>query len=360
MIQSFNGLRFLAALSVFLVHVPFTQSSGFITDNIFNNAGFAVTFFFLLSGFCMAQGYGKRFEVLNKENYKGFVKKRIYKLLPVYTFTTIWAFIFSVATHFDLKGIIHYILCLPIAFTFTCSITVVKPFVFHGGVTWFISCVVFSYLFTPFILHKVSSFTLQKLFLCALACYGAIAVIMLAASPLPEPYHMNILYFGFYCRFFYYLVGLFFGLIYTKYSTVLKQSRETSMVKNSLVELVAILIALVAFFSVSYAKLGYLNQWVNLYYIPALLFAILVFAKDKGIFSRLLSLPPLQYLGNTSMNIFMIHYVVIFFGGEMLLSSLVPQQPLLDIGLLLVVTLVICVVWDKLLGVTKRSNTKHE
>ena len=132
------------------------------------------------------------------------------------------------------------------------------------------------------------------------------------------------------------------------------------MVKNSLVELVAILIALVAFFSVSYAKLGYLNQWVNLYYIPALLFAILVFAKDKGIFSRLLSLPPLQYLGNTSMNIFMIHYVVIFFGGEMLLSSLVPQQPLLDIGLLLVVTLVICVVWDKLLGVTKRSNTKHE
>ncbi len=82
-IVSIDGLRALAALSVFLQHLVQQFSSGKFSSSL----GWAgVTMFFLLSGFCIHYSQVKLQNNLGQRNldYREFAKRRLLRLFPAY------------------------------------------------------------------------------------------------------------------------------------------------------------------------------------------------------------------------------------------------------------------------------------
>ena len=62
-IKSFQALRFLMISSIFLAHISFVMTNEKATSFFYhylNNGVFGVTFFFMLSGFCLNLGYHDR------------------------------------------------------------------------------------------------------------------------------------------------------------------------------------------------------------------------------------------------------------------------------------------------------------
>lgn len=91
-----NFSRFIAAVSVVLFHFarktpPFDQ--GFLFD-LFSEAGLAVGYFFLLSGFIMAVVYLPRFEG-GKFSGKNYWVARVARILPLYLFAFVLSLILT-------------------------------------------------------------------------------------------------------------------------------------------------------------------------------------------------------------------------------------------------------------------------
>lgn len=348
MIKSFNGLRFLAALSVFLVHVPFTSSSNFITENLFNNAGFAVTFFFILSGFCITLGYQNKFESVTRDNFLLFMKKRIVKLYPLYLFTTLWAFIFNICTHSDLKGILHFTACLPVALTMTQTLTIYKPGMLNGA-SWFMATIVVCYLATPHILCRLKNISVRNTVLGIAACYALVSAICILGKGIPQPYQLNILYTSPYVRIFYYVIGILLAKLYTS------QNLENTLSKSKglLLETAAVVVGLAAYLSGAYLGMDYTDQLINIAYIPCISFCIFAFAKSsagksESIIGKFLGSKVMTTLGNISLDIYLLHYVVIFFGGQQILERINPTGTTSNVLYLFLGTLILAVGWNLL------------
>lgn len=59
-VKSYNGLRFVFFILIFFTHLNFLDTIGGLASRVYNswlrNGSYAVTFFILLSGFCMGGG----------------------------------------------------------------------------------------------------------------------------------------------------------------------------------------------------------------------------------------------------------------------------------------------------------------
>ena len=87
--KNLNGLRFFAALAVIIHHVEQYKSiygyENYWETNLIKNLGnLGVQFFFVLSGFLITFLLMKEKETTNKINYKYFIRRRIYRIWPLY------------------------------------------------------------------------------------------------------------------------------------------------------------------------------------------------------------------------------------------------------------------------------------
>ena len=84
MIKSLTGIRFYLFLIVFLRHLDWFQNKmHFPKLNTLHWIFFTMSFFFVLSGFCIGLGYSEKFQALKWKNVYDFLKKKISKNISI-------------------------------------------------------------------------------------------------------------------------------------------------------------------------------------------------------------------------------------------------------------------------------------
>lgn len=363
MIKSYRGLRFYFAILIFVNHLNFisaTTGGKNIFEGVFHNGGFAVTFFFILSGFCMSLGYRDKFDVLTKKKYLEFEMHRIKKIYPIYFLSMLWALIYSAFINgLTLKDILKFILGITMTQTLT-----IKYSQIYNAAGWFISSIFILYLITPFIFRALNKIKDKP---HALICIGSFSYVIYVCL-LFGIYYLSgkgyigdeqatlLLYTSPYVRVLHYLAGIIFGMLF-----MLLKNEKMSYNKSTLTEIISLFLCVAAYaWGITYYK-G--SQFANIVYIPVIILLITIFGNDRGKLSGFFGNKVNQKLGSYSMYIYLIHYVVINCGGSGLLLKVFAVSNLtllLDVLLIFTVTFLLSVLSLKIIKKFNdlRINTK--
>lgn len=309
MLNSLTSLRFFFAFVVFLSHLTFVKTDlawyNYLKNNVFFEGYLGVGFFFILSGFVLALNYEKK--VIDNPNFdkKKFYIARIARIYPLHVLTfcvmlpfviiNVWQGYF----HWDIAGVNLFLLQ---------SYIPVKDFYFSiNNVSWSISTELFFYLMFPFYVIWLHKFPKLKYILLLI-----IPIIIFA-----EPYFRTnmklekaIFYINPIVRSFDFILGIITCQIYKKIKdTPINFSRGT------LIEIAAI--AVLAIFFYFHNDVARAFRYGIYYWIP-MVGIVLIFALQKGFFSRILQHKTLVYLGEISFAFYMIHMIVIKYGNQYL------------------------------------------
>ena len=300
MIATLQSLRFVFVMLIFLSHFGYKE----ITP-LDAGGDCGVAFFFLLSGYLLSIGYGKRISD-GTFHFAAYMKRRIMKFYPLHLLCLVGILVISHSA-IDLRVVLNVLLLqswVPDSFYyFSCN-----------SVSWFLSSLMFSYLVFPWVYRHQS----RGLTACVLAGYVAVYLL--------TPYDKvnAILYVHPMVRF----VDFYLGMQLARWQVKIGKAEWAEWVEWVMVPL--LLIAIVVYPGVD-------EKWRNapLYWMVLLPF-ILVFAQQRGIISRLLKSRVMLWLGSVSMPFFLTHHVLIG-----ILTRRLPDMPA---GLMLAACLLIILV----------------
>ncbi|MGV0919497.1 acyltransferase family protein [Empedobacter falsenii] len=309
MLNSLTSLRFFFAFVVFLSHLTFVKTDlawyNYLKNNVFFEGYLGVGFFFILSGFVLALNYEKK--VIDNPNFdkKKFYIARIARIYPLHVLTfcvmlpfviiNVWQGYF----HWDIAGANLFLLQ---------SYIPVKDFYFSiNNVSWSISTELFFYFMFPFYVIWLHKFPKLKYVLLLI-----IPIIIFA-----EPYFRTnmklekaIFYINPIVRSFDFILGIITCQIYKKI-----KDTPINFSKGTLIEIAAITVLAIFFYFHSDVARAF--RYGIYYWIP-MVGIVLIFALQKGLFSRILQLKSLVYLGEISFAFYMIHMIVIKYGNQYL------------------------------------------
>ena len=309
MLNSLTSLRFFFAFVVFLSHLTFAKTDlawyNYLKNNVFFEGYLGVGFFFILSGFVLALNYEKK--VIDNPNFdkKKFYIARIARIYPLHVLTfcvmlpfviiNVWQGYF----HWDIAGANLFLLQ---------SYIPVKDFYFSiNNVSWSISTELFFYLMFPFYVIWLHKFPKLKYILLLI-----IPIIIFA-----EPYFRTnmklekaIFYINPIVRSFDFILGIITCQIYKKI-----KDTPINFSKGTLIEIAAITVLAIFFYFHNDVARAF--RYGIYYWIP-MVGIVLIFALQKGLFSRILQHKILVYLGEISFAFYMIHMIVIKYGNQYL------------------------------------------
>ena len=309
MLNSLTSLRFFFAFVVFLSHLTFVKTDlawyNYLKNNVFFEGYLGVGFFFILSGFVLALNYEKK--VIDNPNFdkKKFYIARIARIYPLHALTfcvmlpfviiNVWQGYF----HWDIAGANLFLLQ---------SYIPVKDFYFSiNNVSWSISTELFFYLMFPFYVIWLHKFPKLKYILLLI-----IPIIIFA-----EPYFRTnmklekaIFYINPIVRSFDFILGIITCQIYKKI-----KDTPINFSKGTLIEIAAITVLAIFFYFHNDVERAF--RYGIYYWIP-MVGIVLIFALQKGLFSKILQHKTLVYLGEISFAFYMIHMIVIKYGNQYL------------------------------------------
>ena len=312
-LSSLTSLRGIAALLVIIFHFDaiFIHLAPYGEHPFFRKGYLWVDFFFLLSGFIMMHVYGQLFvDGFKMASFKKFIRARFARIYPLYLFSfflVILVYLWFRANFeinfwddliFDIGAIPTNLLLLQ-SMHLTSYLTWNQP-------SWSVAAEWWIYLLFPFMIvpfKKIINWRKSALMLFILGGYFFIIYYLYplsnASSPFPsiENNSLNVTYdFGFIRCFFGFLFGM---LLYELYSAKL----AAKYFSRSFYFLLATI-----------GTVFVLGQNVSDLY-PVLLFAIIVLmgAYATGLSEKLLNLKPLQFLGEISYSMYLIHIPLLFF-----------------------------------------------
>ena len=307
MLNSLTSLRFFFAFVVFLSHLTFVKTNlawyNYLKNNVFFEGYLGVGFFFILSGFVLALNYEKK--VIDNPNFdkKKFYIARIARIYPLHVLTfcvmlpfviiNVWQGYF----HWDIAGANLFLLQ---------SYIPVKDFYFSiNNVSWSISTELFFYLMFPFYVIWLHKFPKLKYILLLI-----IPIIIFA-----EPYFRTnmklekaIFYINPIVRSFDFILGIITCQIYKKI-----KDTPINFSKGTLIEIAAITVLAIFFYFHNDVERAF--RYGIYYWIP-MVGIVLIFALQKGLFSKILQHKTLVYLGEISFAFYMIHMIVIKYGNQ--------------------------------------------
>lgn len=276
-----------------------------------------VDLFFIMSGFIMLHVYGESFsKSLHAKNFGTFIKARFARLYPLHLFTLLAAIIlFYVSTApvdsvsariFNPMAIITNLLMLH-----SCG--------FHDIFTWnvpswSISAEWWAYMVFPFLailLSKNKRVGLFVIVFLALTFYFSIIYLLPRTNPFAPniPYLSHDLDVTFDFGYLRGLAGFMMGmLVYVGY----QNKKISHLFSKDIVGFCCIIVLL------SLMHFG-LNDLV---YIPLFMLLVLSFSANEGFIAKMCSLKILQYLGDISYSIYMVHVLIIFYAGDYFLKTL--------------------------------------
>ncbi|NMD56571.1 MULTISPECIES: acyltransferase family protein [Tsukamurella] len=313
-LDSLTGLRFFAALSVFLFHASLQKPANSVFDtggiaDAFTTAaryagGLGVTFFFVLSGVVMA--YIDR----PGEPKGAFWRRRLVKIFPNHIVT--WAIalvLFAAATTTVAQASVNVTLLQTWVPDYATFLSVNPP-------SWSLSTELFFYLCCPFVYVLIRRLPDRALWPALAAAVGAVGVsvalayVLFPSSPhTPDDLPLSELqyWFGYVfppSRLFDFVAGLVLG-------TILVRGRWRQ------VPIAVVLAAFPAFYALSYATPYLVGVRLTMLVPVVLLIGTVAHGDLKGR-SSLLRGRRMQWLGEISFGFYLVHALVLVEGRKLL------------------------------------------
>ena len=317
-INSLTGLRALAMVTIFCSHLSYLAETPFQgVYSYIRNGRFGVNFFLVLSGFVITLGYSNKLDTNNRIQDFSFVKKRISKIYIPYIITLLLAIPLYVINAARGEGINVKLLISQLIINISMVQSVI-PFNKYStsinGVSWFISTIFIIYLLIPGIIRlnnkAAKHYTLLKLLFLILVIMafncGVYMVIRQIEYVRFADCGLSIIYINPLIRVFPFLLGI---VVYNIYRLL-----SGFRIKNgSFVEILGI-----ALFFLWWAiadKTGFPTVITECTDMLVSMLVVLIFAfSNRGIVSLLLSTKKMLYLGNISLDFYLVHYLVIQYG----------------------------------------------
>lgn len=343
-INNLTGIRFYLFLIIFIRHFDWINISYQILPSwhTLHCVNWAVTFFFVLSGFCIALNHDDMFKKLNTSNFFNFLKTRFLKLYPLYFITGIICFLLIYLPQGKQWLNIFLFKYIPMLNTFSD-----KYFASTAGndAGWFIGALFFCYLLIPVVRAVLTN---KQMLLLAIS--GLIIICIL-----DDKYSIYLYYCPF-ARFIQFLFGYLSAIYQSIYLSKTKpnQTSNCNLLRHNVIlkNITDILFILCIFCSVyfigaqnSYHKVHILNY---LLYLPIIcLFIAYLCIKGNSFLTKILESKFSIFLSKISFEAYLIHYVLISITPKFI--SVNTKIEALVIGLLiLILTIILSLIWQYL------------
>lgn len=300
--NSFEGLRIFAFLNIFLLHVGSYRITNFPT-----NAAWAVSFFFMISGFLNGNKLFK--ENLKLNNTIDFTLKKIVKIYPLYLITLLLMLPFSgiiTTNHFNndlyifIKKLIYN---LTMTQSFANDLKISYAFT---GVAWFLSDFMFLMLITiPIILLLRKLISKKKhayILLIITILFGFIYTDFLTYLKVERTVWLYVFPIS---RVFEYISGIILGIIFNLNYKNRKITTKTKIIYTFIEIIVLGLLIL----SLKVMPNLYPYEMTVGWIIPNLII-LLLFSYEKGFISKFLGNKLFVHLGKLTFDTYLIHEVV--------------------------------------------------
>lgn len=310
-LPSLTGMRFIAAAMVFFFHAatfqtfsaPGAQARFF---NLFEQGGWSgVGFFFVLSGFVLT------WATHPNDSARKFLRRRFFKIYPNYLVAFVAAAILEgVVSHqeFDYGKAILNILLLQAWSPLVQYNTSFNP------VSWSLSCEAFFYLMFPVLIWLIVKIRPERLWLYVGAVLGAILLMPIVALALPHQPVEPLVNASAYQAWFIYLfppvrlLDFIFGILLAR---IVLTGRKVPLGLGGAAALVILAFLVAPSFPLTY----------HLTAVTVLPLGLLVAAgaqEDIQGHATWLSSRPMVWLGGISYAFYLVHYLVLEYGHELL------------------------------------------
>ena len=317
-IKQLTGARFIAIMLVVIHHMEFLEQYGYfgsVYSKHFHYGGyFGVDFFFVLSGFGMMLSNIRKDPSNNHScglrDSVSFAIKHVQKIYPLYVFTLIigiplFVFVgmFNFGTGFS-KLIVKALASFTVDLTLLQSATGMLSFSHSlNSVCWFLSTLFCIYLVSPCIIKTIRQHmeSTKKSAICLFFCLINVCIIAALFSWIENRTFFDDLVYGSpYRRVFYVVTGMLLAIIYHN------QKDSVKPLRCAILEVLSVVVAVIwILFGANIS--GFYTYGIDLAIVSSV---ILLLAYGHGPFSRLFSLPEMEYLGKLSMYLFLLHYPI--------------------------------------------------
>lgn len=305
LIDNIIGIRGILFLLIFGTHFKYIikdSSIGKLLYDTLDNGGFAVLFFFLLSGFCMSLGYSDKFMDINLQKYKSYIKKRLIKFYPLYIITGLISLLFTNLSHSFSYIYAFIFLYVPMIFPWT-------KYLNGGGngAAWFLASLFFCYLLTPnmsMLLNKIKN-KKTNVMLC-----GISYILLLLIGALLLIFHVeNSEYFYKIplIRIIQYFIGFNLGIIYKECF----MNRINILTRNSIIINLFDIIFIAIVLCLMISPFSHSLFYRNLICLPVIsIFILYLCIPGKRLLQVLLNNKIICFLSHISFECYLIHYIV--------------------------------------------------
>lgn len=322
-IETLTGMRFVAIMLIVISHfdffIPKTELMGTVFYNYLKNATFGVDYFFILSGFGLMlsdihRNGSTKYNNITIINSIKYAIQHIKKIYPLYI-TTI---LLGIPIYIYLSLIAGKSMSLIISFLLlklsACILLIQSAFgvlwLSHAfnGVCWFLSCLFCIYLVSPFFINLLKKYCISiRRIIISLLTLPILAVLTAVIFKQIE-YNTcfdDIVYGSPYRRCIYVVFGMVIALLFNK----IKNTKKIKYINTY--EIFLLIFGI--FWYIFRHTVLFALPYINLIYIIDMIFAgltVLLLSLNKGHISNWFSNNKLVYLGNLSMYIFLIHYII--------------------------------------------------
>lgn len=285
-LHSLDALRGIAALIVVLYH--FTTGSPlpnitFLHTGLFDDGTLMVHLFFVLSGFVLMHVYANIFSQNIKENYKNFIVARIARIYPLHILTLFIFIILILYTKGNIDlfgrnsiwGIINNI---------TLTQAVFVDYRTWNYPAWSISVEFFAYLIFPFFAVKIRESSNNQIY--------SFLFIITFLNYIIDYFHKDLIHNG----------VLFSGIIMFLYGVIFYEFYHRKMYEFLGHKFISLAILIITFT----LPIFNIKDWWS-----PIIFGILILSLtyDKNYCYKILNIKSLEWLGERSYSIYMIHAI---------------------------------------------------
>lgn len=306
-ISQITFTRFVAAIAIVISHFNkdlFLYQIHYISD-IFLRANVGVSYFFILSGFIMIVAYHKKDQI----DYLDFYRNRFARIYPLYI-VGLLLYLITKSSNFSVFKLILYL--------FGIQSWIPGEALVLNFPGWSISVEFLFYLLFPLLYNRYYSKQNKSIWVIAIIIWVITQVFsnFYVGSSWYEGPHTKSHEFGFYFPPLHlneFLVGNLTGMFFVRHH---KQKNYDLQV---ILLFAAILLALI------FIPLNFHNGLMAVLFIPL----IILISYNSGLLTKIFSLKPLEYLGEISYAIYIVHIPVLYIIREILKW----KHQLLDINL---------------------------
>lgn len=328
-ITSLNGIRFIFAFLVFVCHWYIIISCDYFRFSISYVGGKSVIFFFCLSGFFVGLKYKDEFDNISLKSYFSFIKKHFLKGYLLYVLTTIP---FLIRLILEGKSLANIFVKLFLNVFCIQSLVPYKTSISINSVAWFTSCLFLLYIVSPFIIIFINKFLKYKTSKIIVLLISIVLSVLLS--------NFDKLYITPYYRVWQFVIGIITAYLVSNVS-------QDNFINNSSNILEIIAFVLCVFFTIF--PITEIVSCIFTLLSDIVLISVLFYSRN-GIISKLFSSKILNYLGDLSGNIYLIHFPVVALLGGLLKPYFVNSfGSSIVLGIILfLITLVISIIYKYL------------